>query len=327
MGHEQMRDLAVVNNRKILTEFDTKHLHSELQTFSVLLASPTGSVAFRIKVSIVPTESDNGALMQTDHLKMTISEYRDINYEISVDCLMSGENQATFGTVRLVTFLTTYYPPLDLQYMCVADETSISLGCIELDIDHKYEEMSISVRDPNEAVFQRALRSFKSRAHPLKAPNSASTTVEFFGKDLTTRYAIFDDTEISFDGFSSSREESIGSFTANGETTVQDNRHIFQFSRRLNKNLTKDRDREAYQFEVFLCVYDATRDDISWMMHTTTGGEIPLSRNIIPETAWALHPHLPLLAWLLPGHKLRISNLESHESPISIAGMNDFLLL
>ena len=69
-----------------------------------------------------------------------------------------------------------------------------------------------------------------------------------------------------------------------------------------------------------LFIYDEDTDDITWMLHTTTGGDISASRESVPETAWALHPTLPLLAWLLPGHRLRISNIEGHAAPLTIAG-------
>jgi hypothetical protein len=56
------------------------------------------------------------------------------------------------------------------------------------------------------------------------------------------------------------------------------------------------------------------------MMMPLQRTEFPASRNPFPEVAWTLHHELPLLVWLLPGHQLRLSNIKSHKSPITISG-------
>ncbi len=146
------------------------------------------------------------------------------------------------------------------------------------------------------------------------------STVGFVEKFSRIRYAIFEDAEIHFENLASPLENSRGSFRVQGDTFTEDHRHIFQVSRPLVKKFTKNKDREAWQFETFLFVYDEINEDITWMVHTTTGGDIAGSRKDRPETAWALHPDLPLLVWLLPGHRLRISNIETYDAPITIAG-------
>jgi hypothetical protein len=187
--------------------------------------------------------------------------------------------------------------------------------------------MALSIQDPNGSIFQRALRAFKRRAHPLNDPNPSLESVASIKGSPNSRYSIFENAEIHFDGTDALSTEDTCSFLIKGSSTGRENLHVFQFSRRLDTNQTKDRDREARQWEVNLCVYDAELDNISWLLHTNTGGEIFGSRAKSLETSWALHPQLPLLVWLLPGHRLRISNIESHDSPVTIAGKNDILPL
>ena len=78
--------------------------------------------------------------------------------------------------------------------------------------------------------------------------------------------------------------------------------------------------KESRRFEVFLCAYEKATDNISWLMHTLSAGERFKGEPGIPFTSWALHPVLPILAWLIPGHSLRIARMDSHESPITLSG-------
>jgi hypothetical protein len=328
MTHEKMKESIsnVIESRTVGIDRHTKDPHRELEEFSVLLASPGGSAAYHIRVSIYSSESENRTLVQRKKPTKSAVIVSDVlGYEISVVCLIAGETEAVSSTIKHILSPTIQYPPLETQYICVTDENHISLGCLELDIYHAYDGMALSIQDPNDSVFQRALRAFKRRAHPLNDSNPSPESVALIKRSPNSRYSIFDDAEIHFDGSDALSTEDTGSFLTKGSSTGQENRHVFQFSRRLDTNHTKDRDREARQWEVHLCVYDAELDNISWLLHTNTGGEISGSRNISLETSWALHPQLPLLVWLLPGHRLRISNIESHNSPVTIAGKNDIL--
>ncbi|OBT83697.1 hypothetical protein VE02_07573 [Pseudogymnoascus sp. 03VT05] len=134
------------------------------------------------------------------------------------------------------------------------------------------------------------------------------------------RYTIFEEALIHFEGSSLPSEASFSSFTMKGDTLAEDYRHVFQISRPIVKTPAEDSKREARQFEIVLFVYDEANDKVTWMTHGNTGGDNDGSRNPFPEAAWALHHELPLLVWLLPGHQLRLSNVESHKSPITIVG-------
>jgi hypothetical protein len=298
----------------------------ELKEFSVLLASPDGSATYHIRVSFDSAEGENQALVQRKKpMKGAMSVNDILGYEISVTSLMAGETESVSSIIKHILSPTIQYPPLETQYICVTDENHIYLGCLELDIYRAYDGMTLSIKDPNDSIFRRALRAFKRRAHPLNDPNPSPESVAWIKRSPNSRHSIFDNTELPFDRTDTLSTEDTGSFMIKGSSTGQENLHVFQFSRRLDTNQTKDRDREAHQWEVNICVYDAELDNISWLLHTNAGGEISGSRAISLETSWALHPELPLLVWLLPGHRLRISNIESHHSPVTIAGKNDIL--
>jgi hypothetical protein len=330
MTHEKMKESIsnVIESRTMGINRHAKDPERELKELSVLLASPDGSATYHIRVSFNSSESENQALVQRNRSTGGAISVNDIlGYEISVASLMAGETEAVSSTIKHILSPTIQYPPLETQYICVADENHISLGCLEMDIYRTYDGMALSIKDPNDSIFQRASRAFKRRAHPLNDPDPSPESVAWIKRSPNSRHSIFDSTELPFDGTGALSTEDTGSFVINGSSTGQENLHVFQFSRRLDTNQTKDRDREAHQWEVNICVYDTELDSISWLLHTNTGGEISGSRAIFLETSWALHPQLPLLVWLLPGHQLRISNIESQHSPVTIAGKNYILPL
>lgn len=329
MSHSQLKEAALtfIKDRDMASQSDViDPSNHDLQSFSSLVISATGSAIFQIKFSAIEEDTDQQILKdKKPPTDMAIYHNEKYEYDISIECLLAGESQVMSSTVALIVPRDTHdsrgYP----QYMCSSDETSICLGFIEIDIKYGYEDISVSVRDVNQSVFEKALKAFNLCAHPLKSPSSHLSTVGFVDKLSKMRYTIFEDGEMNFENLDSSLKEASGSFIIQGDNFTEDHRHVFQISRPLVNNLTKNKDREARQFETFLCIYDEVRDDISWMIYSATGGDITGSRRPSPETAWALHPELPLLAWLLPGHKLRVSNIETYDSPITVAGRFRFL--
>jgi hypothetical protein len=309
MNLVQMRDSILAFDRNRTTSQDLTSSNSEnmVKRSSILLISPQRSLAYQIQVSTDATTSGT---------KIT-------NYEFFITCLRAGESWARSAEVKHVVSPLLYYPPSEIQYACAAEDSRITYGCIELDICHADERLAITIRDPKQTTFQRALKSFKMQAHPFKPPRLKSIMASWIQNDSVVHYAIFENTEISFEVLQTSQGEGNDSFLANGSNTVQDKLHIFQFSRCLDKEGSTENGKQARRFEVFVSVFDERRDAISWFIHTTTGGEISLSKNEFPETAWALHPRLPLLAYLIPGHRLKVSHIESQHSPITITGKID----
>lgn len=309
MDHNQLRDStrSVLENRESSSQFkvDSGVISRGVEPTFAVLFSPSGSAMFHIQLSSNPQDSTVGG---------------DYFYELSIACFLTGETQVISSSIKFVV-------PRDLTnarsatgHICSLDEGSISLGPIEVDIEHGYEEISIALRDPAVSIFQKALEAFRHCAHPLRATSSDIFTVGFVKTMSNTRYVIFEDALIYVEGSALPSGPSPGSFVMKGDTLAEDHQHVFQISRPIAKNITKDSDREARQFETVIFVYDDANDKVTWMTHGNTGGDIAGSRNPFPEAAWALHHELPLLIWLLPGNQLRLSNIKSHKSPVTISG-------
>jgi hypothetical protein len=323
MTRAQIKDavLSIVETHKLGLKDTTNERVTKRNHVSVFLTPPDRSAAFQIQISTSSFEGSAQVPLPTNYSQLRqLREYQPLHYEISLSCLREGESIATHSIVHYTILPTTFYPPLESQYIFVANDNDITVGRLRLDLDHTHEGMKITIRDPDESVFQAVEKSFKIQARPLSHENSLLAIVKRDDDYSDSRYAIFDDEEITFESGESSSRQARRSFLISGASTFQDHQHIFQFSRLMEKNPGVKNKHEARQFEVFLCVFDSVQERISWLMHTTTGGEISYSKAASPEIAWALHPSLPLLVWHIPGHRLRISNIASKESPITIAG-------
>jgi hypothetical protein len=309
MDHNQLRDSthSLLEHRDSSDEFKvaSRVISCAVEPIFAVLFSPSGSAMFHLQLSLNPEDPTASG---------------DSFYELSVACFLAGETQVTSSSIKFVVSRGFTNAPSATQHICSSDEGSISLGPIEVVIDHGYEEISIAVRDPAVSIFQRALGAFRHCAHPLSAPPSDMSTIGFVNKMSATRYTIFENALIHIEGSGLPSEAYFSSFTMKGDTLAEDHRHVFQISRPIIKTIVEDSNREAGQFEIVIFVYDEENDKVTWMTHGNTGGDIAGSRNPYPEAAWALHHELPLLVWLLPGHQLRLSNIESHKSPVTIAG-------
>ncbi|KAL3425246.1 hypothetical protein PVAG01_04527 [Phlyctema vagabunda] len=111
------------------------------------------------------------------------------------------------------------------------------------------------------------------------------------------------------------REET---FHINGTSTVQEEYCLIKCSKHLLQKFDRDLLRETAQFEVYLAIFNRKLDNICWLMRTTTGGDMDSGKAASPAIAWAVHPYLPLLAWLIPGHTLKLSHFRTQDPPLSI---------
>ncbi|PVH72339.1 hypothetical protein DL98DRAFT_610936 [Cadophora sp. DSE1049] len=290
-----------------------------LQCFSALIRSHSGFATFYVRISVdisnINTQHSSGPADVDAELRAR----RSITYEISIACLWEGEQQARNFSVRHSPSSMTCQPQIGRQFACSSDERSISLGFLELEISHDDESLPVLVRDAGDVLFQRVIECFRLRSHPLKHDSTEASAVGVVDNGAIPRYIIFAESQMNFEDMSTLSEDHADTFIIKGDTSTQGSQHIFQVSRQLKGSLGRFEHREATQYEVCLFVYDEDTEDITWMLHTTTGGDISGSRERLPESAWALHPELPLLAWLLPGHRLRISNIEGHGAPLTIA--------
>jgi len=316
MSQDEMKNVAaaLVKSRNSINRRDEDNKIRDRTAFSALVVSPETSTAYRIQICASSYEHHPELHTANQLLAKATGKQEDSQYEVSVTCFRDGELQAVSSSAQHFCFPTTDYAPVKSQYISTVDDESLTIGCLELDLEHTYEGIVITTRNANETIFQQAVRSFKARSHAFKVSNPSSSKSN----------KMLAESEVIFEGINVQPAVS-SPVLVKGAKTLQDGLHVFEFSRRLDDLWEGDSDAEASQFEVFVGIYNESSDGLSWYINTTTGGETSRSKGASPETAWALHPHLPLLVWLLPGHRLRLSNIESKFPPITIAGQSNVL--
>ena len=293
----------------------------------VLMISPDRSIAYQIQVSTGTLKKHDQKSSRLLKSKLSSPEYDSMYYDVLLTYIRAGELCPTYLQGIHKTYPGIYYPPAETQYISATDDGRVAFGSIEIELCDESDESPLAMKDPAQTVFQQALEGFKKLAHPLRAPRIRSMMAALIEPDTTSHFAIFENAEVSFrrpgDKINLGKGES-SPFSVNAAHTCQGTRHIFQFARRLGTIDPSEIPKEASQFEVFFCAYDENLASINWLMHTLSAGEMSPSHVEFPETAWALHPRLPLLIWLLPGHKLKVSHIESHRSPVIIGGMYQY---
>ncbi|KAL2066085.1 hypothetical protein VTL71DRAFT_2156 [Oculimacula yallundae] len=322
LNHEELKSISleVSKDLDVRTNIDDSAVSSDIQTLSSLLLSSTGSATFHVQASITSsaTTTTHSTTRGGKDLRQTFPFLN--TYNITISCLLSGEEQARSYSVTHSNLASTNRSWNNDQCASALDEGLLYLGSLELQISHGYEDMSIIVKDPGgESMLQRAKSCFNSRAHPLAYGSLETSIVRHVDGTSGPRYIIFGEAEVESEAINPPKEESENDFIMNGGAFSGDGRHVFQVSRKLRKDSTGFEDKEAGRFEVCLFVYNEDMEDIIWMTHTTSGGDISGSLQPLPEIGFAFHEDLSLLAWILPGHRLRLSNVESHAAPITIA--------
>ncbi|KAH7388926.1 hypothetical protein BKA64DRAFT_679367 [Cadophora sp. MPI-SDFR-AT-0126] len=322
LDHEQLKtscQLSTNTNIASLAPIVSAKTQS-LEYYSALIRSQTGFATFYVRISVDISDTNTQHLIDdaTD-VSAELKTHRSITYEIAIACLWAGEPQARNLFIKHSPSSMICHPQIGRQFVCSADENSISIGFIELDLSPDDESPPILVNDSGDVLFQRAIECFRLRSHPLNHHSTQTSAVGAVDSAGTPRYIIFTESQTTFEDMSSLSEDHADIFVIKGDTSTQDSQHIFQVWRHLKNSLGRVDPREATQCEICLFVYDEDTEDITWMLHTTTGGDISGSRERLPDAAWALHPKLPLLAWLLPGHRLRISNIGGYGAPLTIA--------
>ena len=135
--------------------------------------------------------------------------------------------------------------------------------------------MCFEVKSPGGTVYAKALKSFQRKAHSF-SHSSPSSEKAVIRQGSETTYTLFSQSEIVFEQNNAlPTKPHSRALLARTSSTSQGNRHIFEFSRPLkNDKLSTDGIRlEASQFEVYLCIYNETNDDIPWFVHSITAGD------------------------------------------------------
>ena len=290
-----------------------------------MLYSPSHSIAYRIQVRLKPSIEAGKKTFLNPFFRWQSSPTE--LYEIQITYLRNEDDVAAELLATLTPEALPFYPSMSAQYFSVSDGNSLYLGCVELELDATNKAITF-VPDVKHTVFQKALTNFKRISQPFKAPRSRYLRARSPTLDASQRSAIFENQPIVFSSPSSnerpdttsSGDEVKHAFMVRASQSGQAGQEIFEFVRRIEGLVDGDPARQARQFEVFLCKHESEKQSITWMLHTTSAGSIQDGKARYPALAWASHPHLPLLAWTLPGHKLKLSHTASYETPIAIAG-------
>lgn len=219
------------------------------------------------------------------------------------------------------------------QFVSVSHRSRIVMGSLEIKLNFENDTFS-ATSTQEDPITVKASRAFEKlrKSQPFQSVKSPETmNSNTSSSNSATREAILSPFRQSIKkviwgikdlgSYEEALESEKTEFMKTGSQTCQDSLHFYQFARlSYAGQVFNGRRREPQCFEICLCIFDERLDSITWMVHTYTAGACTQSEMLFPETAWALHPSKPLLVWLLPGHKLRISCIQSHRPPISLCG-------
>ena len=279
----------------------------------VLLISPEKSNIYRARV----TRLDHWDHHKTNHNELDLVRIQ--SHDLNIVRLTTTHHSSP----------TSYYPPRALQYASVTEFNRLVLGNLELAFSSPNDGNTFVMKDAGHTFLQKALRSFKKQAHPLQIAQIPSHENSLVKKDVgspDSRYAIFQNAEIVLGTLPASdwaSEDEMHnpkqSWQATGTLTEQAGHCVVQVARPFEKETPSEKQRDACQHEIFICIYDERIDRIVWSLHTLTAGGANEGESDASLAAWAIHPKTPLVTTLIPGHKLRISHFQSGRPPINIA--------
>jgi hypothetical protein len=280
--------------------------------------------------SCVIISADRKALLWLQLMKTKHGDHaRD---ELVVDLLdLQSEAQTDAPPLRRYVLLedvgsTGHETPLG-QAVSAPNRNLIEIGSTQFRLDD--EELEVDTEDPMLIVFRgenqahaKLQKAFAWLCHPFQQRVRSSWLAPFLGDDPRARIALFQSQESS---------NSSSDFVSVIRSTLQSNLIVGSFVRPLDPGVILDGVQvEAQSFEAYLTVFDRDSNEMRWMLSTTTagwmmpslsgeGGNKNNEKGEVPEIAWAMHPAEPLLAWLAPGHRLRISHIDSSHGPLNLA--------
>lgn len=216
--------------------------------------------------------------------------------------------------------------PLNSLHATISDTGRLRLGDREFQLSLTDGSLKASAQDTY--VLRAAVEAFSMASRPFHPSRGQALMSLFLASSANFHYAIFESTPPAFEDIPSGARASVKTdyphptlFVPIVTKLCQEHLYLCQFSRAFDSaEVVCGAQRETRSFEVFLCIYDTQKRELTWMTHTTTGGNIDGSEFSAPKVAWALHPTKPLLAWSLPGQKPKISHIKSCFQPINIAG-------
>lgn len=216
--------------------------------------------------------------------------------------------------------------PLNSLHVTISNTGRLQLGGREFQLSLTDGSLKATAQDSN--ISRAAVQAFSKVSRPFQPSRTQSFISSFLVSSSNLHYAIFEAISPSFEDVPSGavalvkeNDPSPMSFAPIVTKLSQEHLYLCQFSRAYDPGeVVGGARKQARSFEVFLCIYDTRKRELTWMTHSTTGGDIESSEFSVPKVAWTLHPTQPLLAWSLPGQKPKISDIDSCLQPINIAG-------
>jgi hypothetical protein len=192
--------------------------------------------------------------------------------------------------------------PLNSLHATISNTGQLRLGDRQFQLSLTDGSLKATAQDSD--VSRAVAQAFSKVSRPFQPSRTQSFISSFLVSSSNIHYAIFETTSPSFEDVPSgavalmkANDPSPMSFAPIVTKFGQEHLYLCQFSRAFDPSEVVDGvRRQARSFEVFLCIYDTRKRELTWMTHSTTGGDIESSEFSVPKVAWALHPTQPLLA-------------------------------
>jgi hypothetical protein len=289
---------------------------------SALLVTADRQTMYRLQLlirsEVEPIPVDEQALAGSMILRPS-----DIKVDLVIESVDQQDNYPAKYITENIIDSDIYFPPLETNHVSLSNDGHLALGSLQFQIGFSGGKLEVLKLVSEDNIFERATKAFVDWSHPFRPENRPlGAFLEVFSKNTgKSSLGIFQKSNIAFANFLRTNESMSNLFVPIVIKTCQDSLAVGQYSRIIEPGeVISNIPREAQCFEVYLTVFDE-RKGLTWMMHTTTAGPITQSKAYVPEILWAMHPTEPLLAWSLPGHRVRLSHTNSSRHPLNIAGM------
>ncbi|KLU91842.1 hypothetical protein MAPG_10791 [Magnaporthiopsis poae ATCC 64411] len=236
-------------------------------------------------------------------------------FDLQIDRLGRGDNRPTRHLVENVIEAGGSLSYRAATCVSISTDERLTFGSVELQFGLPGAESGMERIDVDGTLFSRATSAFVRLCRPFH-PQTSSLFEYFSAMPPKPGLGIFQRHPASLDDGGGNGEAFIPMVTR----TCQRHLSVGQYSRVFGCGEEYlGVQREAQFFEVYLTVFDEHRQELSWMVNATTAGRIAeAGASSVPNVAWAMHPTQPLLAWMLPGHRVRLSHIGSSRHPLNI---------
>jgi hypothetical protein len=308
----ELQGLAVLRKNYIYEKDDGSVICRTIA--SALFATADRETVHRIKL-ISRSEADPIPPDEQLPANFIIPNISNAEFDLEIESVDQHDNCPVKYVAKDIVHSDIYFPPLEINHISVSNNGYLTFGSLQFQLGFSSGKLNAS----KDSVFERATKAFTGLCHPF-GPEASSFLEYFSPKTWKSSLTIFQKSNITFAEFLGDKQSTSNLFIPIVTKTCRDFLVVGQYSRMIDSGeVVSDILREAQCFEVYLTVFDE-RKGLTWMMNTTTAGPIIKFQASVPEIAWAMHPTEPLLAWILPGHRVRLSHINSSRHPLNMAG-------